>query len=254
MAQAAAPALRGTLLGTVLGVLPGGGALLSSFLSYAVEKRIARDPSRFGNGAIEGVAGPEAANNAGAQTSFIPMLTLGIPSNVIMALMAGAFIMHGIQPGPGLLREQPALVWGLIVSMWIGNVMLVLLNLPLVGLWVRLATIPYRALFPAILVLCAIGVFTLNNAIFDIYTMIAFGLVGFVLRRLKCEPAPFIIAIVLGPMIEQYLRRAMLLSKGDFGVFVSRPLSGTFLVLAAVVLLAVAGPAIRRRRNEAMAE
>jgi TctA family transporter len=250
----AAPVLRGTALGTVLGILPGGGALISSFAAYAVEKKLARDPQRFGRGAIEGVAAPESANNAGAQTSFIPMLTLGIPSNVIIALMAGALIMQGIQPGPGIIRDQPELFWGLVVSMWVGNMMLVILNLPLIGIWVRLLTIPYHYLFPAIMVFCGIGVYTLSSSTVDLYVLVLFGLLGYVFRKLECEPAPMLLGMVLGPMMEEYLRRSLLLSRGDPSVFVTRPLSAALLAVAAIAIVAVAMPHVRRRRDEALEE
>lgn len=252
--QIGPPVVRGTALGTILGLLPGGGALLSSFASYAVEKKVAADPSRFGRGAIEGVAGPESANNAGAQTSFIPMLTLGIPSNVVMALMIGAMMIQGIQPGPAIVREQPELFWGLIVSMWIGNIMLVVLNLPLIGLWVRLLTIQYRYLFPAIMTFCAIGVFTLNNSSFDVYVMVAFGFLGYVFHKLDCEPAPFILGMVLGPMMEEYLRRAMLLSRGDPMIFIEHPLSAALLALAALAVLMMAVPSIKKKKDHALQE
>jgi len=247
-------ALRGTGLGTVLGILPGGGALLSSFASYALEKKLAKDPSRFGKGAIEGVAGPEAANNSGAQTSFIPLLALGIPSNVIMALMAGALIIQGIQPGPGMMQEQPTLFWGLIASMWIGNLMLLVLNLPLVGVWAKLVTVPYDILYPAIMVFCAIGVFTLNNNTFDIYLMLLFGAVGYIFIKLDCEPAPMLLGMVLGPMMEDNLRRAMLLSRGDPMVFVERPISAVLLALAVAAVIAVAAPNLRAQREVAFRE
>jgi len=252
--QASGPILRGTILGSLLGILPGGGALLSSFASYALEKKISRNPETFGNGAIEGVAGPESANNAGSQTSFIPMLTLGIPSNVIMALMIGAMTIQGIQPGPGVMRNQPELFWGLIASMWIGNLMLLLLNLPLVGLWVKMLSIPYRVLFPAVMVFTAIGVFSLNNSTFDIYIMVAFGLLGFFFRKVGCEPAPFFLALVLGPMIEQYLSRSLLQSRGDLMVFIERPISATLLAMGLIAIIAASLPAIRSRREEALKE
>jgi putative tricarboxylic transport membrane protein len=252
--QITAPVLRGTGIGSVLGVLPGGGALLASFAAYALEKKVAKDESRFGQGAIEGVAAPEAANNAGAQTSFIPMLTLGIPSNVIMALMMGAMIIQGIQPGPQVIRDQPELFWGLIVSMWVGNLMLVVLNLPLIGVWVRLLTLPYKFLFPAIMVFCSIGVYTLNNSVFDVHVMILFGLLGYIFHKVGCEPAPFLLGMILGPMMEQYLRRAMLLSRGDPLTFVERPLSAMLLMLAILAILMVVMPSIRRKRDEALAE
>jgi TctA family transporter len=250
----AAPILRGTALGTVLGILPGGGALISSFAAYALEKKLSSHPERFGRGAIEGVAAPESANNAGAQTSFIPMLTLGIPSNVIIALMAGAMIMQGIQPGPGVIRDQPQLFWGLVVSMWIGNLMLVILNLPLINVWVRLLTIPYHYLFPAIMVFCGIGVYTLANSTVDLDVLVLFGLLGYVFRKLECEPAPMLLGMVLGPMMEEYLRRSLLLSRGDPSVFFTRPLSASLLAVAAIAIVAVAVPHVRRRRDLALEE
>jgi TctA family transporter len=246
--------IRGTGLGTVLGVLPGGGALLSAFASYALEKKLSRDPIPFGQGAVAGVAGPESANNAGAQTSFIPMLTLGIPANATMALMAGAMIIHGIQPGPSVINEQPTLFWGLIVSMWVGNLMLVILNLPLIGIWVRLLTLPYKYLFPAIILFCCIGVFSLNNSTFGVYTMVAFGLFGYVVHKLGGEPAPFLMGMLLGPMMEEYLRRAMLLSRGDPLVFVTRPLSATLLLLALACIVILALPSIRKKREQVLRE
>src|SRR5690606_34606203 len=250
----AAPVLRGTTMGTVLGILPGGGALISSFAAYALEKKLSKHPERFGRGAIEGVAAPESANNAGAQTAFIPMLTLGIPSNVIIALMAGALILQGIQPGPGIIRDQPDLFWGLVVSMWVGNLMLVILNLPLVGIWVRLLTIPYQFLFPAIMVFCGIGVYTLAGSTMDLHVLVLFGLVGYVFRKLECEPAPMLLGMVLGPMMEEYLRRSLLLSRGDLTVFVTRPLSASLLAIAVIAIIAVALPYVRRRRDEALEE
>jgi TctA family transporter len=246
--------VRGTVLGSILGILPGGGAMLASFAAYSLERKISSHADEFGKGAIEGVASPEAANNAGAQTSFIPMLTLGIPSNPVMALMIGAMIMQGIQPGPSVMTEQPALFWGLIVSMWIGNLMLLILNLPLVGLWVRMIAVPYHFLFPAILVFCVIGVFSLSNTTFDVYLMALFGALGYVFRKLDCEPAPMLLGFILGPMMEEQLRRAMLLSKGDPSVFLTRPISAIMIVLALVLLIVVLAPAVRRTRNEAFAE
>lgn len=248
------PILRGTILGSVLGILPGGGALIAAFASYALEKKVAKDPSQFGRGAVAGVAGPESANNAGAQTSFIPMLTLGIPSNVIMALMAGAMIIHGIQPGPAVIREQPSLFWGLIVSMWVGNLMLVILNLPLIGIWIKLLTVPYRYLFPSIMLFCAIGVFTLNNSIFEVYVMVAFGLLGYLLRKFDGEPAPLILGMIIGPMLEEYFRRAMLLSRGDPMVFLQRPISAVLLISAVICMVLVIVPSLRKQRDEALQE
>jgi putative tricarboxylic transport membrane protein len=249
-----APICRGTVLGSFLGILPGGGAMLASFASYSMEKKVSRYAREFGHGAIEGVAGPESANNAGAQTSFIPMLTLGIPSNPVMALMVGAMIIQGIQPGPSVMSEQPALFWGVVASMWIGNLILVVLNLPMIGLWVRLVTVPYRLLYPAILVFCGIGVFSLNNTEFDVYVMAVFGLLGYVFAKLECEPAPMLLGFILGPMMEEYLRRAMLLSRGDALVLLQRPISAAILALAAVALLVVVSPAIRSKREEAFQE
>lgn len=246
--------LRGTGIGSLLGVLPGGGATLGSFASYMLEKRIARDPSRFGKGAIEGVAGPESANNAGAQTSFIPMLTLGIPPNAVMALMVGAMTIHGIQPGPGVMTKQPELFWGMIVSMWLGNLMLLVLNLPLIGVWVRLLSVPYRLLYPAILLFCAVGIYSLQSSVFDVYLAAGFGLLGYVLMKLGCEPAPLLLGFVLGPMMEENFRRALTIAKGDPLVFITRPLSASLLAVAAVLLLLVVAPAIRRTREQAFKE
>jgi TctA family transporter len=241
--------LRGTAIGSVLGVLPGGGALLAAFAAYTVEKKIAAQPERFGRGAIEGVAAPEAANNAGAQTSFIPMLTLGIPPNAVMALMIGAMAIHGITPGPQVVTKQPELFWGMVASMWIGNLMLVVLNLPLIWIWVRLLQIPYRFLFPAILIFCAIGVYSLKNSLVEILFMAVFGVLGYVLRKLDCEPAPLLLGLILGPMLEENFRRAMILSGGDVSIFVTRPISLGFLVVSALLLAAVLAPAARRRRD-----
>ena len=249
-----APILRGTALGSVLGILPGGGAMLSSFAAYSLEKKASRNSAQFGKGAIEGVAAPEAANNAGAQTSFIPMLTLGIPSNPVMALMIGALIIQGIQPGPAVMIEQPALFWGLIVSMWIGNLFLLVLNLPLIGLWVRMISVPYHLLYPAILVFCAIGVFSLANTQFDVYLMALFGVLGYVFRKLDCEPAPMLLGFILGPMMEEHLRRAMLMSRGDPMVLVQRPISATLLVVSAIALVVVLLPALKKKREEAFSE
>ncbi|WP_413730000.1 tripartite tricarboxylate transporter permease [Sodalis sp. RH22] len=245
---------RGTLLGSILGLLPGGGATLASFSAYALEKKISKYSAEFGHGAIEGVAGPEAANNAAAQTSFIPLLTLGIPSNAVMALMVGAMMIHDIQPGPQVMTNNPALFWGLLASMWIGNLMLVILNLPLVGLWASLLRIPYRYLYPAILVFCCIGVYSVQNAVFDVLQAVGFGLLGYVLLKLDCEPAPLLMGFVLGPLLEEYFRRALLLSHGDLSTFVTRPLSASLLAAAAGLILLVALPAIRRTRREAFRE
>ncbi|HLQ24881.1 MAG TPA: tripartite tricarboxylate transporter permease [Acidiferrobacterales bacterium] len=249
-----APILRGTVLGSALGILPGGGPVLASFAAYSLEKKVSKYSAQFGKGAIEGVAAPESANNAGAQTSFIPMLTLGIPSNPVMALMIGAMIIQGIQPGPGVITEQPALFWGIIVSMWIGNFFLIVLNLPLIGIWVRIIMVPYHLLFPAILVFCAIGVFSLSNTEFDVYLMALFGLLGYIFVKLDCEPAPMLLGFILGPMMEEYLRRAMLLSRGDPLVFVQRPISATMLALAVLGMVAVLAPVISKKREEAFQE
>ena len=240
------PIVRGTMLGSVLGVLPGGGHILASFAAYTVEKRISKTPERFGKGAIEGVAAPEAANNAGAQTSFIPMLTLGIPSNSVMALMIGAMIIQGITPGPNVATEEPALFWGIIVSMWLGNLLLLILNLPLIGLWVRLLKVPYFILFPAILAFSAIGVYSINSNAFDLFAVALFGLLGYALVKCECEPAPLLLGFVLGPMLEEHLRRAMIISKGDPTVFFTRPLSLALLILALGVLVVVLLPAVRK--------
>jgi putative tricarboxylic transport membrane protein len=249
-----APVLRGTGLGTILGILPGGGATLSSFAAYTLEKKISRNAQEFGKGAIEGVAAPEAANNAGAQTSFIPMLTLGIPSNPVMALMIGALIIQGITPGPNVVTDDPSLFWGLIVSMWLGNFLLVLLNLPLIGIWVKMLTIPYNYLFPAIVAFTAIGVYSVSNNTFDVYGMALFGAVGYALVKLDFEPAPLLLGFVLGPMLEEFLRRAMLMSRGDFSVFVTEPISAVLLLLAAGLLVLVLLPSIRAKREEAFQE
>jgi putative tricarboxylic transport membrane protein len=246
--------LRGTTLGTMLGVLPGGGAVLSSFAAYTLEKKLSKHPEEFGKGAIEGVAGPEAANNAGAQTSFIPLLTLGLPSNVVMALMVGAMTIHNIQPGPQVMTKNPELFWGLIVSMWVGNLMLVILNLPLVGLWVKLLTIPYRYLYPAIMVFCCIGVYSLKNDTFEVYEAALFCIFGYLLIKLQLPPAPMLLGLVLGPQIEENFRRAMLLSRGDATVFVTSPLSGTLLAIAAIAVILITLPQIRSTRQEALKE
>ena len=247
-------AVRGTALGSILGVLPGGGALLSSFASYTLEKKVAKDPSRFGKGAIQGVAGPEAANNAGAQTSFIPMLTLGIPPNAVMALMVGAMTIKGIQPGPQVMTGNPDLFWGLIASMWVGNAMLVVLNLPLIGIWIKLLTVPYRFLFPAILTFCCIGLYSLNNNNFDVYMAAGFGIVGYLFFKLSCEPAPLLLGFILGPMMEENLRRALLLSRGDWSTFMTRPLSAGLLVAAVLMIVVVMLPSIKKRRETVFVE
>src|SRR3982750_1089529 len=252
--QSAAPIARGTLLGSFFGVLPGTGPAIASFASYMVGKKLAKDPSRFGKGAIEGVAGPEAANNADAQCKFIPMLTLGLPASGVMALMLGALTIQGIQPGPQVMTQRPDLFWGLIASMWIGNLMLVVLNLPMIGLWVQLLKVPYRLLYPAILVFCSIGVYTISNTSFDVSQTAFFGLLGVIFVKLGCEPAPLLLGFVLGPMMEENLRRALLLSRGDFTVFATRPISAFLLALAVVLLIIVVLPNIRKKREEVFIE
>src|SRR6266540_3815605 len=232
--------MRGTGLGSLLGILPGGGALLASFAAYMFEKKIAKPPRHFGEGDIRGVAAPESANNAGAQTSFIPMLTLGIPSNPTMALMIGALTIQGIQPGPQVMTERPALFWGLIASMWIGNLMLLVLNLPMVGLWVRLLAVPYRLLFPAIFVFCCIGVYTVDGKIFDVYAIAVLSALAYLLLKLDCEPAPLILGFILGPLMEENLRRSLMIAFGDLTVFVTRPISAAFLISAAALLIVIA--------------
>ncbi|KQW42733.1 MULTISPECIES: tripartite tricarboxylate transporter permease [unclassified Roseateles] len=247
--------LRGTALGSILGVLPGGGALLASFAAYTLEKKINRNPRvPFGKGAIQGVAGPESANNAGAQTSFIPMLTLGIPPNAVMALMVGAMTIKGIQPGPQVMTSNPELFWGLIASMWLGNLMLIILNLPLIGIWIKLLTVPYRFLFPAIVVFCCIGTYSLNNNSFDVFMTAGFALLGYVFYKLSCEPAPLLLGFILGPMMEENLRRALLLARGDWSTFVTRPLSAGLLVAAALMIVVVMLPSIKSKRQEAFQE
>ena len=248
--------LRGTALGSLLGVLPGGGALLASFAAYTVEKKmkLRQGDTPFGKGNIRGVAGPESANNAGAQTSFIPMLTLGIPPNAVMALMVGAMTIKGIQPGPQVMTSNPQLFWGLIASMWVGNLMLVILNLPLIGIWIKLLTVPYRYLFPAITLFCCIGVYTLNNNTFDVYLTAVFAFVGYVFYKLSCEAAPLLLGFILGPMMEENLRRALLLSRGDWTAFVTRPLSAGLLIAAALMIVVVMLPSISKKREEAFVE
>ncbi len=248
------PILRGTGIGSVLGILPGGGAILASFASYTVEKKLSRNPEEFGHGALAGVAGPESANNAGAQTSFIPLLTLGIPANPVMALMIGAMIIQGIVPGPNVVTEQPDLFWGIVASMWIGNLMLVVLNLPLIGLWVKLLTVPYFVLFPIIMAMCSIGVYSVASNPYDLFAVAFFGLLGYVLSKLRCEPAPLLLGFVLGPLLEENLRRAMILSRGDPTTFVTRPISLGLLLASLAVLALVFLPQIRKRRDEVFTE
>lgn len=248
--------LRGTTLGSALGILPGGGALLASFAAYTIEKKTKLKPGEvpFGQGNIRGVAAPESANNAGSQTSFIPLLTLGIPPNAVMALMVGAMTIHNIQPGPMVMTNNPDLFWGLIASMWIGNAILVILNLPLIGIWIKLLTVPYRWLFPAIVLFCAIGVYSTNNNTWDIWMVGLFGVIGYAFIKLGCEPAPLLLGLILGPMMEENLRRALLLSRGDWSVFVSRPLSAVLLAMAALLLIVVLMPSIKKKREEAFVE
>jgi putative tricarboxylic transport membrane protein len=253
--KASFPAMtRGTLIGCILGVLPGGGAALPPFTAYAVEKKLSKNKAMFGHGAIEGVASPEAANNAGAQTSFIPLLTLGIPANALMALMIGALMMHGIQPGPQIMTEQPQLVWGVIASMWVGNLMLLVINLPLVGIWVSMLKIPYRLMFPAIALLCCIGTYGIANSVFNIWLMLGCALVGYFFIKVGAEPAPLLLGLVLGPQLEENFRRAMLLSDGDVLVFLQRPISAVLLGVAALLILVLLSPTVFRKRKEALAE
>ena len=249
-----APILRGTAIGSVLGILPGGGATLASFAAYSLEKKTSKYSSEFGKGAIEGVAGPESANNAASQTSFIPLLALGIPSNAVMALMVGAMAIHNIQPGPLVMSTNPALYWGLIASMWIGNAMLVILNLPLIGVWVKLLKIPYRVLYPAILMFCVIGVYSLNNNVFSLYVAIAFMIAGAVFRWLNCEVAPLLLGFVLGPAMEENFGRALLLSRGSFSVFLTRPVSAILLAFTVFMVILIALPSVKKTRSTAFAE
>ncbi len=246
--------LRGTVLGSVLGVLPGGGAALSSFAAYALEKKWSRHPERFGRGAIEGVAAPEAANNAGAQTSFIPLLTLGIPGNAIMALMVGAMMIQGVQPGPQVMTAQPQLFWGVIASMWLGNLMLIVLNLPMIGLWVSLLRVPYRLMFPAIVLFCCIGTYSVGNTVFDIWAMLLFGVLGVFFYKVGAEPAPFILGFILGPLMEENFRRAMYLSRGDPLVFIERPISAVLLLMSLALLVILVLPAVKKKREEVFQE
>jgi putative tricarboxylic transport membrane protein len=250
----AGPIGRGTVLGSILGILPGGGAVIAAFAAYTFEKKIAKDPSRFGRGAIEGVAAPESANNAAAQTSFIPLLTLGIPPNAVMALMVGAMTIHGIVPGPQVMLKQPQLFWGMIASMWIGNLMLIIINLPLIGFWVRLLRVPYRMLFPAILIFCCIGVYSLNNSPTDVIMTATFGLVGYWLLKHDFEPAPMLLGFVLGPLMEENLRRAILIARGDPLTFFTRPISGGLLAVAILLLVVGVLPMIRQRREQVFVE
>jgi putative tricarboxylic transport membrane protein len=252
--RSAGPIARGSLIGSVLGLLPGGGASLAAFASYAIEKKLATDPSRFGNGAIEGVAGPESANNAAAQTSFIPLLTLGLPSNAVMALMVGAMMLHGINPGPQIMRTEPDLFWGIVASMWIGNGMLLVLNLPLVGLWVHFLRIPYRLLYPTIVLLSCIGIYSVANSPTDLVLAAVFGLLGYVLPRMGFEPAPLLLGFILGPLMEENLRRAMTMSRGDLTVLVHEPISLALLVAASFLLVTTVLPSVRSARERIFAE
>jgi putative tricarboxylic transport membrane protein len=253
--KAAAPAIgRGTVLGSVLGILPGGGSIIAAFAAYTFEKKMAKDPSRFGRGAIEGVAAPESANNAASQTSFIPLLTLGIPPNPVMALMVGAMTIHGIVPGPQVMTKQPELFWGMIASMWLGNLMLVVINLPMVGVWVRLLRVPYRHLFPMIVIFCCIGIYSVNNAPWDVMMTAIFALVGYWLVKHDFEPAPMILGFVLGPLMEENLRRAMLIARGDASVFFTRPISAALLAISAVMLILSILPSLRSKREEVFTE
>ena len=251
----AAPAIgRGTIIGSILGILPGGGAVIASFAAYTLEKRVAKDPKRFGRGAIEGVAAPESANNAAAQTSFIPLLTLGIPPNAVMALMVGAMTIHGIVPGPQVMTKQPELFWGMIASMWLGNLMLIIINLPLIGIWVRLLRVPYRLLAPSILVFCCIGIYSINNAPADVIMAAVFGLIGYWLIKHDFEPAPALLGFVLGPLMEENLRRAMLIARGDATVFLTRPISAGLIAVSVIMLVLAALPMLRKKREEVFVE
>jgi TctA family transporter len=248
------PIVRGTAIGTIFGILPGSHTVIASFSSYTLEKKLAKDSSRFGKGAIEGVAGPESANNAAAQTCFIPLLTLGIPTGAVMALMVGAMTIQGIAPGPQVMTQKPDLFWGMICSMWIGNAMLVILNLPLIGLWVKFLTIPYRILFPGICLFCCIGAYSLNNSPMEVYLAAAFGIFGYFASKWDCEPAPLLLGFVLGPLMEENLRRAMLISRGDPSVFFTRPISLGMLLVAFALLIMIAAPMFRKKREEVLTE
>jgi putative tricarboxylic transport membrane protein len=244
------PISRGSLVGFFLGILPGGGAVISSFLSYALEKRLSRHPERFGNGAIEGVAGPEAANNAATGGAFIPLMTLGIPPNVVMAMLLGAFMIHGVTPGPLMMKQNPNLFWGVIASMYIGNFMLLILNLPLIGIWVQILKVPYKILFPLILLFCLIGVYSVNNSVFDIYIMLIFGIMGYLMKKFEYEGAPLILAFVLGPMMENNLRKSLIMSQGDFSIFFTRPLAAASLIIALILLISPFIPWFSKKRGE----
>jgi len=252
--QCVGPVVRGTSIGGLLGILPGNGAVLGPFASYTLEKKLARDPSRFGRGAIEGVAGPESANNAGAQTAFIPLLTLGIPPNAVMALMVGAMTIHGVIPGPQVMTKSPTLFWGMIASMWIGNLMLLIINLPLIGLWVRLLKVPYRLMFPTILLFCCIGIYSINNNPADVLFTAFFGLAGYGLYKFDFEPAPMLLGFVLGKLLEEKFRQALVLSRGSFMTFVERPVSAGLLIIALLIMVVAVLPAIRKSREQAFQE
>jgi putative tricarboxylic transport membrane protein len=244
------PIARGSILGFFLGILPGGGAVISSFLSYALEKRLAKHPARFGHGTIEGVAGPESANNAATGGAFIPLMTLGIPPNVVMAMLLGAFMIHGVIPGPLMMKQNPGLFWGVIVSMYIGNFMLLILNLPLIGIWVQILKVPYKILFPLILLFCLIGVYSVNNSVFDIYTMLIFGIFGYLMKKFEYEGAPLVLAFVLGPMMENNLRKSLITSQGDFSIFFTRPLAAVSLIIAIILLISPFIPWFCKKRGK----
>ncbi len=248
--KSAGPITRGSLLGFFLGILPGGGAVISSFLSYAIEKKVSRSPERFGKGAIEGVAGPESANNAATGGAFIPLMTLGIPPNVIMAMLLGAFMIHGVTPGPLMMKQNPGLFWGVITSMYIGNFMLLILNLPLIGMWVQVLKVPYKILFPLILLFCLIGVYSVGNTVFDIYIMILFGVVGYLMKKFDYEAAPLVLAFVLGPLLENNLRKSLIMSQGDFAIFFTRPLAAVFIIVALFILISPLIPGLGKKRKE----
>jgi putative tricarboxylic transport membrane protein len=248
--ESAGPIARGSVLGFFLGILPGGGAVISSFLSYALEKKLSRHPERFGKGAVEGVAGPESANNAATGGAFIPLMTLGIPPNVIMAMLLGAFMIHGVTPGPLMMKQNPGLFWGVIASMYIGNIMLLILNLPLIGIWVQILKVPYKILFPLILLFCLIGVYSVNNMVFDIYVMLVFGIVGYLMKKFDYEGAPLVLAFVLGPMMENNLRKSLITSQGDFSIFFTRPLAAASLLIAIILLISPFIPWLRKKREE----
>ncbi len=252
--ESAGPLARGSVLGFLLGILPGGGGIIASFVSYAIEKRLSKTPEKFGKGAIAGVAGPEAANNAGAGGGFIPLLTLGIPPSAVMAILLGALMIHGLQPGPLLMKQNPDVFWGIVCSMYVGNVLLLILNLPLVGLWVQVLRVPYRLLFPMILLFCVIGVYSINNSIFDLYVMVVFGIIGYLAKKVGYEPAPLVLAIVLGPLMENNLRKALIISGGEFEAFIDRPISLICLLLSVLVLLSALVPKLREKRARLAAE